>query len=85
MKYIVKERALKSIKNLIESGCMDVEDAYYSLLGEPSVDVAPIVRGEWIEFMRRTYSCSKCGRVVEVSGDQALSCYPYCHCGAKMN
>lgn len=61
-------------------GAMSVVDV------APTLDYAPVRRGEWIECAcddpyRHTcnmrYRCSECGRF-------ALNQEPYCHCGAKM-
>ena len=57
------------------------------VLGEPAVDVAPVVHGRWKWFdytfsqraINRGYICSVCGRVEEFGNE------PYCHCGAKMD
>ena len=60
------------------------------------IDNAPTVerpQGEWIElktnpadfFGHRFYSCSKCGREIDVmTPEESLYDYPYCHCGACM-
>lgn len=46
-------------------------------------------QGEWIknegkDIRDNFYTCSKCGRTVNVLCGETLSDYPFCHCGAKM-
>lgn len=46
-------------------------------------------RGRWIESTGyddrdRWYSCSECGRNINLICGAKLADYPYCHCGAKM-
>lgn len=63
------------------------------ILSVPAADVAPVVRGTWVEVtdevqdvlrerppyvMLIAYKCSVCGRY-------AAKMEPYCHCGAKMD
>ena len=55
----------------------------------PTEDVAPIVRGKWIETQKgiivTDYKCSICGRMVrDDTGYNPSISYPYCHCGARM-
>ena len=56
------------------------------LAATPTLDIAPVVHGEWIEcptyddegYYQEDYKCSECGRFVPAKE-------PYCHCGAKMD
>lgn len=46
-------------------------------------------QGEWIknegkDIRDNFYTCSKCGRTVNVLCGETLSDYPFCHCGADM-
>ena len=46
-------------------------------------------RGEWIKrdsYDRRDnfYTCSECGRVINIISNAHLEDYPFCHCGADM-
>lgn len=54
----------------------------------PSVIPQPKI-GRWIESTGyddrdRWYSCSECGRNINLICGARLADYPYCHCGAKM-
>lgn len=72
-----------------EEGCRVILEA-------PTVDVEPIVHGQWLvkknNFDATIFKCSKCFRTIEVMNDyfgiptkHASHYYPYCHCGAKMD
>lgn len=66
-----------------------------------AVDAEPVRHGRWIivcdtddGWWREWYAkCSKCGRTILLneyicetqSPEKALTEYPYCHCGAKMD
>lgn len=61
----------------------------------PTVDVAPVVYGEWKPVRKgewtSAYKCSVCDRHVVIaesdfcdSAVKIVQQYPYCHCGAKM-
>lgn len=63
-------------------------DLFCDVHSMPAEDVAPVVRGEWVErviqrsdpdgdWLALEYRCSLCGRV-EYRKE------PYCHCGADM-
>lgn len=46
-------------------------------------------KGEWIKNEGRDlrdcfYTCSKCGRNINVICGETLADYPFCHCGANM-
>ena len=46
-------------------------------------------QGEWIknegkDIRDNFYTCSKCGRTVNVLCGETLADYPFCHCGADM-
>lgn len=46
-------------------------------------------QGEWIKNKGRDlrdnfYTCSICGRTINVICGETLANYPYCHCGADM-
>lgn len=58
----------------------------------PTADVAPVVRGEWIEHDE--YICNSDGKpvakigtifVCSLCGREERRKEPYCHCGAKMD
>jgi len=56
-------------------------DGWKERFGEP--DERP--QGEWIPLSAHNiYRCSECGRTIELTIDETLSDYPYCHCGADM-
>lgn len=45
--------------------------------------------GKWIRLKGyddrdNFYTCSECGRAINVICGETLDDYPYCHCGAKM-
>ena len=58
----------------------------------PSADVEPVRHGRWIRVTQdgvvpQEYCCDVCGRLLRYDGVPALLsiCYPYCHCGARMD
>lgn len=66
------------------SAAWEVWDSCWKVIdGATPADVAPVVRGRWIEieapFGGKAYGCSQCGKAV-------LMDYDYCpYCGAKMD
>lgn len=72
--------------NGVRCRACDFDDSMSVIDDAPTLDYAPVRRGEWIECAcddpyRHTcnmrYRCSECGRF-------ALDQEPYCHCGARM-
>ena len=72
-------------------------DMKFNLALAPTIDAAPVVHGEWLDFFRdfSTAECSKCGEVYEVSPEEKpkeeyfnafQQCYKFCpSCGAHMD
>lgn len=65
------------------------EDYLEVIDAQPTANVKPVVRGEWIisdKGVRTTiYKCSECGRtVIDDTGYDVKRDYPFCHCGAEM-
>ena len=77
--YIDREAAIESLPVAWDS-------AINALRNAPSVDVAPVVHGRWIEQEKYTfgtmYDCSICGERILDNGHS----WNYCpNCGAKMD
>ena len=77
--YIEREAAIESLHVALDS-------AINALRNAPSVDVAPVVHGRWIEQEKYTfgvmYDCSICGDRILDTGHS----WNYCpNCGAKMD
>lgn len=87
----------KAIEKMLENAQIisDGENCGYctadiSIWDIPKVDVAPVVHGEWVaEFDlagSTFYRCSVCDRQeVLLTKEDVKECFPYCHCGAKMD
>lgn len=80
--YIEKERALQ----LLEENASDDEVffAARAIEAEPSADVKPVVRGEWVKVDADLYWCSHCHSEIEMRDIYIAECR-YCPiCGAYM-
>ena len=56
----------------------------------PAADVAPVVRGRWVDHMVRDWRCSECGEKIHKVRKVDGYCYDdkpnYCpNCGARMD
>lgn len=87
-----------SRKKAIEEVCGDCE--YYDsndceecrfdrLMKVPTADVRPVVRGEWIDNLKKhggvTTICSACGKRSGIGGIESNRYKPFCpNCGADM-
>ena len=77
--YIEREAAIESLHVALDS-------AINALRNAPSVDVAPVVHGRWIEQEKYTfgtmYDCSICGDRILDNGHS----WNYCpNCGCRMD
>lgn len=80
--YVTKE----AVKQAMRSQPRGILFTEWELNQVPTVDVAEVVHGQWVEEYvyasdphdRLRYKCSVCGRTEE---DKE----PYCNCGAKMD
>lgn len=53
------------------------------------IQLKPLKTGHWIKDYDNStldglYHCSVCGRKLWIPKEEAVSDYPYCHCGADM-
>lgn len=72
----------ESVMNVIDTLMATIEDI-------PTIEAEKIRNGEWIHnegYDKRDnfYTCSLCGRTINIICGDRLENYPYCHCGAKM-
>lgn len=74
-----------------QEGTMNVIDTLMTIIEEdiPTIKAEEIRYGEWIHnegYDKRDnfYTCSLCGRTINIICGDRLENYPYCHCGAKM-
>ena len=84
--YITKEAAINAVENapieLFQSEWEEIEEA---INAAPAADVAPVVRGHWIQVDSTKCRCSRCDIIA------LIALYPhgdknYCpNCGAKMD
>ena len=92
MRLIDADALLSDIERTIEeSGCVNHESEIMDCVRyAPTVDAAPVVRGEWVEAKSGVMSvwppgqvmCSVCGQRMP---SQWKKMPPYCYgCGAKM-
>ena len=88
---ISRQAALDIVDGYSESQS-NVEDVTQDIISDiaalPSVTPEPKT-GHWIKnkgFDDRDmfYTCSECGRTINVICGDTLANYPYCHCGTKM-
>lgn len=95
--YIEREAALKAVDARIEqlkrdavfakkgmSGVIDVGGVKNHLLSIPAADVAPVVRGQWIDKNAGNATCSVCKRRHKNVYDDDASDLFCRSCGAKM-
>lgn len=103
MRYIDAEKLANDIYRAWELWEKKGEDCYLfadvitpMLVGQPTADVQPVVKGEWIEDGEGEIYCSKCGKytydrhdeIKEFDGKTVIAlCYPrFCgNCGAMMS
>ena len=85
---LISRSALLELAHNHVGGTVDCND----IARFPVVDAEVVRHGRWVhkgsyiddDFDRVfEYSCSICGRCIQVYDD--ISQYPYCHCGAKMD
>lgn len=72
----------ESVMNVIDTLMATIEEDV------PTIEAEEIRNGEWIHnegYDKRDnfYTCSLCGRTINIICGDRLENYPYCHCGAK--
>lgn len=86
--YITKEQALQAFEKAerLSTGFSRLNffgHFSFELAVIPTADVAPIVRGEWVESEYGSYICSACG--IEWMLDDGVPEIKYCpNCGARL-
>lgn len=89
MRLIDADALLSDIERTIEeSGCVNHESEIMDCVRyAPTVDAAPVVRGEWEPIFKGadTCKCSVCKRKGFSDSDFGFIATPYCpNCGAEM-
>lgn len=76
-------------KMYLNTGLTPIIRKTYKVFEDETVDVAPIVHGEWLSFDEEAneWYCSKCGNIWQLNdGTPQENCMNFCtKCGAKMD
>lgn len=77
---------LKELRDKYIRGEIQFDGNEYDMIDKcPTIDVAPVARGQWMHLGGDEWFCSACGFVISTEGSWEKPTKKYCEdCGAKM-